>query len=402
MLFSFALILLSSILLGTLFQKIHFPQLFGFMLVGILLGPYCLNWIDASILQNSAEIRRFALIIILIRAGLNLDLDALKKVGRPAIFMCFLPAPFEIVGFVVLGPIIFHLTLLDSLILGSVLAAVSPAVVVPNMLKLIDEKYGTEQGIPQLIMAGASVDDVFVIVLFTSFTTLATSGSMDVMNFLRIPTSILFGITSGCILGIIINQCFQKIKIRNEVKVILLLSISFVLVKVEDLCTGYIAYSGLLAIMSMTTVIHMKNKPLSKELSPIYSSIWIVAEILLFVLVGTSVDIQYASMSLLQSIIIIFGALLFRMIGVYLCVIGTKLSNKERLFCMIAYTPKATVQAAIGSIPLSLGLRCGNVVLTVAVCAILITAPLGAFFIHLLYPKLLRKDDSTNNTFEKF
>ncbi len=391
MLFSFALILLSSILLGTLFQKIHFPQLFGFMLVGILLGPYCLNWIDASILQNSAEIRRFALIIILIRAGLNLDLDALKKVGRPAILMCFLPATFEIIGFVVLGPIIFHLSVLDSLILGSVLAAVSPAVVVPNMLKLIDEKYGTEQGIPQLIMAGASVDDVFVIVLFTSFTTLASSGSMDIMNFLRIPTSILFGITSGFILGLIINKCFQKINIRNEVKVILLLSISFILVKIEDFCTGHIAYSGLLAIMAMTTMIHIKNNPLSKQLSSIYSSLWIVAEILLFVLVGASVDIQYASNSLLQSITIIFGALLFRMLGVYLCVVGTKLTNKERLFCMLAYTPKATIQAAIGSIPLSMGLTCGNVVLTVAVCAILITAPLGAFFIQLTYQKLLKK-----------
>lgn len=399
MLFSFSLILLFSILLGTLFKKIHFPQLFGFMLVGIVLGPYCLNWIDSSILQNSAEIRRFALIIILIRAGLNLDLDSLKKVGRPAVLMCFLPATFEILGFLLLGPMIFHLSTLDSLILGSVLAAVSPAVVVPNMLKLIEEGYGTKEGIPQLIMAGASVDDVFVIVLFSSFTSLATSGSMDVMNFLRIPTSILFGIGSGILIGLIMNRLFGKIKVRNVIKVVVLLCVSFILVKIEDLCTGYIAYSGLLSIMSMATVIHTKNEPLSKELSSMYSSIWIVAEILLFVLVGASVDIQYASMSFLQSITIIFGALIFRMLGVYLCVVGTKLNVKERVFCMISYTPKATVQAAIGSIPLTLGLSCGNTVLTVAVCAILITAPLGAFFIHLLYAKLLRKDESLNNIF---
>ena len=399
MLFSFSLILLFSILLGTLFKKIHFPQLFGFMLVGIVLGPYCLNWIDSSILQNSAEIRRFALIIILIRAGLNLDLDALKKVGRPAVLMCFLPATFEILGFLLLGPMIFHLSTLDSLILGSVLAAVSPAVVVPNMLKLIEEGYGTKEGIPQLIMAGASVDDVFVIVLFSSFTSLATSGSMDVMNFLRIPTSILLGIGSGILVGWIMNRLFGKIKVRNVIKVVVLLCVSFILVQIEDLCTGHIAYSGLLAIMSMATVIHTKNEPLSKELSSMYSSIWIVAEILLFVLVGASVDIQYASMSFLQSITIIFGALIFRMLGVYLCVVGTKLNVKERVFCMISYTPKATVQAAIGSIPLTLGLSCGNTVLTVAVCAILITAPLGAFFIHLLYAKLLRKDESLNNIF---
>ncbi len=397
MLFSFALILLFSTLLGTLFTKIHFPQLFGFMIVGIVLGPYCLNWIDSSILQNSAEIRRFALIIILIRAGLNLDLSALKKVGRPAVLMCFLPATFEILGFLLLGPMIFHLSTLDSLILGSVLAAVSPAVVVPSMLKLIEEGYGTKEGIPQLIMAGASVDDVFVIVLFSSFTSLATSGSMDVMNFLRIPTSILLGIGSGILIGFIIDRLFEKIRVRNEIKVVVLLCVSFILVEIEDLCTGHIAYSGLLSIMSMATVIHTKNEPLSKELSSIYSSIWIVSEILLFVLVGASVDIQYATMSFLQSITIILGALIFRMLGVYLCVVGTKLNLKERIFCMIAYTPKATVQAAIGSIPLTLGLSCGNTVLTVAVCAILITAPLGAFFIHLLYAKLLRKDESLNN-----
>ncbi len=391
MLFSFSLILLGGMLLGTLFKKIKFPPLFGYMLIGILLGPYCLNYIDTSILNVSSELRRFALIIILIRAGLNLDLDALKKVGRPAILMCFLPATFEIIGFSILGPMIFHLSLLDSLILGAVLAAVSPAVVVPNMLKLIEERYGTKQGIPQLIMAGASVDDVFVIVLFTSFTSLASSGSFDVMNFMRIPTSIISGIGCGMLIGWILNRMFERIDIRNVVKVILLLCISFVLMKVEDTMTGYFGFSGLLAIMSMTTMIHLQKEELSNELSSIYSSLWVFAEVLLFALVGAAVDIQYATNALLPSILIIFGCLIFRMIGVYLCVMGTNLNKKERLFCMIAYTPKATVQAAIGSIPLTLGLTCGNTVLTVAVCAILITAPLGAFFIQLTYPKLLKK-----------
>ncbi len=391
MLFSFSLILLGGMLLGTLFKKIKFPPLFGYMLIGILLGPYCLNYIDTSILNVSSELRRFALIIILIRAGLNLDLDALKKVGRPAILMCFLPATFEIIGFSILGPMIFHLSLLDSLILGAVLAAVSPAVVVPNMLKLIEERYGTEQGIPQLIMAGASVDDVFVIVLFTSFTSLASSGSFDAMNFMRIPTSIISGIGCGMLIGWILNRMFERIDIRNVVKVILLLCISFVLMKVEDTMTGYFGFSGLLAIMSMTTMIHLQKEELSNELSSIYSSLWVFAEVLLFALVGAAVDIQYATNALLPSILIIFGCLIFRMIGVYLCVMGTNLNKKERLFCMIAYTPKATVQAAIGSIPLTLGLTCGNTVLTVAVCAILITAPLGAFFIQLTYPKLLKK-----------
>ena len=351
MLFSFALLLLCGLLLGDLFKKIKFPPLFVFMLCGILLWPYCFKLIDASILDASASIRKVALIIILIRAGLNLDLEALKKVGRPAILMCFLPATFEIIGFALLGPVILHLSLLDSLILGSVLAAVSPAVVVPNMLKLIEEGYGTKEGIPQLIMAGASVDDVFVIVLFTSFTSLASSGSLDALNFLRIPTSIISGVASGILIGYVLNRFFDKVNVRDTVKVIVLLSLSFILVKAEDVCTGYFGYSGLLAIMAMSAMIHFEREQISVNLSNKFSQLWIVAEILLFELVGA-----------------------------------------ERLFCMIAYTPKATVQAAIGSIPLAMGLSCGNIVLTVAVCAILLTAPLGAFFINLTYQKLLQKN----------
>lgn len=396
MLFSFALLLLLGFALGDLFKRIKFPPLFGFMLTGILLGPYCFNLIDSSVLSISAEIRKVALIIILLRAGLNLDIDALKKVGRPAVLMCFLPAAFEIIGFAVLGPVILHLSLLDSLIMGSVLAAVSPAVVVPNMLKLIDEKYGTKEGIPQLIMAGASVDDVFVIVLFSSFTSLASGGNMDIMNFLRIPTSVISGILTGFLIGKLLNIYFEKISVRNTVKVFLLLGLSFILVTIEDACTGYFGFSGLLAIMSMATMIHFEKPVVSAELSSTYSKMWIVAEVLLFALVGAAVNIQYALASGISAIAIIAGALVFRMLGVYLCVAGTHLNQKERLFCMIAYTPKATVQAAIGSIPLAMGLGCGNIVLTVAVTAILLTAPLGAFFINLSYEKLLRKDDSVS------
>lgn len=394
MLFSLALLLLCGFALGDLFKRIKFPPLFGFMLTGILLGPYCFNLIDSSILLISSQIRKIALIIILLRAGLNLDIDALKKVGRPAILMCFLPAAFEILGFAVLGPVILHLSLLDSLITGSVLAAVSPAVVVPNMLKLMDEHYGTKEGIPQLIMAGASVDDVFVIVLFSSFTSLASTGSMDVMNFLRIPTSIVSGIAAGFIIGKLLNVYFQKVCIRNTVKVIFLLSISFILVTVEDVFTGHFGFSGLLAIMAMATVVHMELPSVSLQLSATVSQMWILAEVLLFALVGAAVNIPYAAQSGLSSILIILGALIFRMAGVYLCVAGTRLSKKERLFCMIAYTPKATVQAAIGSIPLTMGLSCGNIVLIVAVTAILITAPLGAFFINATYRKLLKFNPS--------
>lgn len=389
MLFSLALLLLCGFALGDLFKKIKFPPLFGFMLTGILLGPYCLNLIDNSVLSISSQIRKIALIIILLRAGLNLDLDALKRVGKPAILMCFLPATFEILGFAVLGPVILHLTLLDSLIMGAVLAAVSPAVVVPNMLKLIDEHYGTKEGIPQLIMAGASVDDVFVIVLFSSFTSLASTGSLDVINFLRIPTSIISGIITGIITGKLLSAYFQKVSIHNTVKVILLLSISFILVTIEDAFTGYFGFSGLLAIMAMASMVHLELPSVSTQLSYTFSQLWIIAEVLLFALVGAAVNIPYATKSGFSSILIISGALIFRMVGVYLCVTGTKLSYKERLFCMIAYTPKATVQAAIGSIPLAMGLSCGNIVLIVAVTAILITAPLGAFFINATYKKLL-------------
>ena len=392
MLFSFALIFLSGIILGSIFNRLKLPQLIGMLLTGIILGPYLLNLLDPKILSISADLRQIALIIILTRAGLNLDINDLKKVGRPAVLMCFVPATFEILGMIIFAPKFLGLGLLDSATLGTVIAAVSPAVVVPKMLKLMEEGYGTDRSIPQMIMAGASVDDVFVIVLFTSFIGLASNGTFSMLNLIKIPTSILFGISVGFLCAILLIYLFKKIHMRDSLKVIIILNISFLLVTFEHSLTGIIGFSGLLAIMSMGTGIQEKNSILSKRLSVKYSKLWITAEVMLFVLVGATVNIKYALGASIPAILLIITVLIFRMIGVFLCLVGTSLSYRERLFCMIAYCPKATVQAAIGSIPLSMGLPSGNIILTVAVLSILITAPLGAFAIDISYKKLLKKE----------
>ena len=391
MLFSFALIFLSGIILGSIFNRLKLPQLIGMLLTGIILGPYLLNLLNPKILSISADLRQIALIIILTRAGLNLDINDLKKVGRPAVLMCFVPATFEILGMIIFAPKFLGLGLLDSAILGTVIAAVSPAVIVPKMLKLMEEGYGTDRSIPQMIMAGASVDDVFVIVLFTSFIGLASTGSFSMLNLIKIPTSIFFGISVGFLCAILLIYLFKKIHIRDSLKVIIILNISFLLVTFEHSLTGIIGFSGLLAIMSIGTGIQAKNTMLSKRLSVKYSKLWIAAEVMLFVLVGATVNIKYALGASIPAILLIITVLIFRMIGVFLCLVGTSLSYRERLFCMIAYSPKATVQAAIGSIPLSMGLPSGNIILTVAVLSILITAPLGAFAIDISYKKLLLK-----------
>ena len=392
MLFSLTLIFLSGIILGSIFNRLKLPQLIGMLLTGIILGPYLLNLLDPKILSISADLRQIALIIILTRAGLNLDINDLKKVGRPAVLMCFVPATFEILGMIIFAPKFLDLGLLDSAILGTVIAAVSPAVVVPKMLKLMEEGYGTDRSIPQLIMAGASVDDVFVIVLFTSFIGLASNGTFSMLNLIKIPTSIFFGIFIGFLCAILLIYLFRKIHIRDSLKIIIILNISFLLVTFEHSLTGIIGFSGLLAIMSIGTGIQAKNTILSKRLSVKYSKLWIAAEVMLFVLVGATVNIKYALSASIPAILLIITVLIFRMIGVFLCLVGTSLSYRERLFCMIAYCPKATVQAAIGSIPLSMGLPSGNIILTVAVLSILITAPLGAFAIDISYKKLLKKE----------
>ncbi|MBE5039193.1 cation:proton antiporter domain-containing protein [Ructibacterium gallinarum] len=389
MLLSLALIFLCGILLGSLFQRLRLPALLGMLLTGILLGPQVLNLLSPDILGISADLRQIALIIILTRAGLNLDLADLKKVGRPALLMCFLPASIEMIGMILLAPPLLGMSYLDAAIAGAVVAAVSPAVVVPKMLRLMEQGLGVKKGIPQLIMAGASVDDIFVIVLFTSFTSIAAGDGFSPLTLLRIPSSVVLGLLGGLLCGLILAEVFRRLHIRDSLKVILILSISFLLVTLEHALTGVIGFSGLLAVMGLGAVLRRQRREAAVRLSLKYSKLWVAAELLLFVLVGAAVDIRYAFSMGASVILLIFGVLLFRMAGVFLCLIKTALTKKERLFCMLAYTPKATVQAAIGSIPLAMGLSCGNTVLTIAVLAILITAPLGAFAIDMTCQKLL-------------
>lgn len=390
MLLSLALIFLCGLTLASLFSKLKLPPLLGMLITGILLGPYVFGLLDESILAISPDLRQIALVIILTRAGLNLDFADLKKVGRPAVLMCFLPACFEIAGMIFLAPKLLGISVLEAAIMGSVVAAVSPAVIVPKMLKLLEEGYGKSKGIPQMIMAGASVDDVFVIVLFTSFTGLAGGKGISVLDFARIPISILLGVAGGILCGWMLSVLFSRIHIRDSAKVIIILSVSFILVVLGERLTGVISFSGLIAVMAIGITLQQKRSEVAARLSMKYSKLWVVAELLLFVLVGATVNVSYTMAAGIGVVALIFFALLLRMLGVWICVLGTKLSSGEKLFCMIAYCPKATVQAAIGSIPLSMGLACGNIVLTVAVLAILITAPLGAIAIDLLYKKLLK------------
>lgn len=391
MLTSIAVILLLGLLIGWIFSKLKLPSLLGMVIVGIVLSPHALNLIDESILGISGELRQIALVIILTRAGLSLDVSDLKKVGRPAVLMCFVPACVEILGTVILAPMLLGVTMLEASIIGSVIAAVSPAVIVPRMIKLIDEGYGKAKSIPQLILAGASVDDVFVIVVFTAFTALASTGEMSVTSFIQIPISIVLGIMLGGCVGIVLVAFFKKCHMRDSVKILIILSISFLLLGVENRLQGYIPVSGLLAIMSMGIIIKQKYGVLALRLSAKYNKLWLGAEVFLFVLVGATVDLRYVASAGVSAVLLILGALLFRMTGVAISLLKTGLSKRERLFCMVTYTPKATVQAAIGAIPLSMGLECGNIVLTVAVLSILITAPFGAICVDNLYKRLLEK-----------
>ena len=391
MLTSIAVILLLGLLAGWLFSKIKLPSLLGMILVGIVISPYCLNMVDESILAISGDLRQIALVIILTRAGLSLNLTDLKKVGRPAVLMCFVPATIEMIGTVILAPILLNVSILEAAIIGSVIAAVSPAVVVPRMIKLIEEGYGKNKSIPQLILAGASVDDVYVIVVFTAFTTLASTGEISAASFLKIPISILLGIALGVFVGILLVWFFKKYHMRDSVKVLIILSISFLLLELQNRLDGIISVSGLLAIMSMGITLNQKYNILAKRLSVKYNKLWLGAEVFLFVLVGIAVNMKYAVSAGIVVIVLVVCALVFRMIGVAISFVKTELNKKERLFCAVAYTPKATVQAAIGTIPLSMGLVCGDMVLTVAVISILLTAPFGAICVDSLYKKLLSK-----------
>lgn len=389
MLTSIAFILLIGLLLGSLFTKIKLPGLLGMILTGIILSPHALNLIDSSILNISADLREIALIIILTRAGLSLNISDLKKAGRPAVLMCFVPACAEIAGTLILAPILLDVTILEAAIIGSVIAAVSPAVIVPRMIKLIEKGYGVKHSIPQIILSGASVDDVFVIVIFTSFTALASTSMVSPANFLKIPVSIFTGIIIGGTAGIILVIFFKKFHMRDSVKILILLSFSFLSLELQNRLEGILPMSGLLAVMSLGIMINQKYSILAARLSSKYNKLWVAAEIFLFVLVGATIDLKYAADAGIKTALLIIGALVFRMFGVAVSLIKTNLTRQEKYFCMLAYTPKATVQAAIGGVPLVMGLACGQTVLTAAVLSILITAPFGAVCIDNLYQKLL-------------
>ena len=391
MLLSLSLILILGMFMGWICRKMKLPALLGMLITGIILGPYGLNLLDGSILGISAELRKIALIIILTRAGLGLDLSGLKKIGRPAVLMCFVPASFELLGMILLAPKLMGASVLESAVMGAVLAAVSPAVVVPRMVKLMDEGYGVKEGIPQLILAGASVDDVYVIVLFSTFVGMMQGEGASILKFVNIPVSIFFGIAIGLFLGVLLAYFFKKVHIRDTSKVLIILSISFLLVVIEDKLTTAITFSSLIAVMFIGIGLQKKREAVAKRLSVKYGKLWVAAEVFLFVLVGATVNIEYLGKIGAKAFVVIIGALIFRMFGVFVCLLGTSLQRKERLFAMMAYTPKATVQAAIGGIPLALGLACGDTVLTVAVLAIVFTAPLGAFAIDWSYKKLLNK-----------
>ena len=398
MLTSLALIFLVGLSMAAICRQIKLPRIIGMLITGIVLGPYVLDLLDPSILAISAELRKMALIIILLKAGLSLDLGDLKKVGRPAVLMSCLPASFEILAFFLFAPSILGITRIEAMVMGAVLGAVSPAVVVPRMMQLMDSKYGTKKSIPQMILDGASCDDIFVIVLFTTFVSMAQGGTAKVTDFINIPVSIGLGVLMGAVTGYFLSLFFEtayahKHCVRNSTKVIIVLGVSFVLVAVETWLEGIVSVSGLLAVVAMACVLKMKSVAfVSKRLSEKFGKLWIAAEVILFVLVGAAVDISYMGEAGLAAVGMILLALCFRAVGVGVCMIGTELNLKERLFCVIAYLPKATVQAAIGSVPLSLGLPCGEMVLSVAVLAILITAPLGAIGMDATYKRLLVKE----------
>ena len=395
MLTSMALIFLCGLFLGVLLRRMGLPPLLGMLLAGMALGPHALNLLAGPVLAISGDLRRMALIIILTQAGLSLDLGDLRQVGRPALLLCFMPACFEIAGMLLLAPTLLGVSPAEAALIGAVVAAVSPAVVVPKMLQLMEQGYGTEKHIPQMIVAGASVDDVFVIVLFTAFTDLARGGEFSPLQLLGIPVSIALGLLAGLLLGCGLAALFRRVRMGDTVKILLLLSLSFLLLELEELLQGRIPFAGLLAVMAMGVALRRRQGVLAERLSARFSRLWVAAEILLFVLVGATVDPRYALAAGGAAVLAILGALALRMLGVQACLLGTGLSGKERLFCMIAYCPKATVQAAIGALPLGMGLPCGGLVLTVAVLAIIITAPLGAVGVEKSYRHLLQRQLTT-------
>lgn len=387
MLISLSLLILLALSLGAIFEKIRLPKLIGLLISGIILGPFSLDLIDSSILDISAELRQIALVIILLRAGLSLDIKELKEVGITALLLSFLPATFEIVGITIIGPLLFGISLVEALILGSVLAAVSPAVVVPKMIELIAEKRGTTKKIPQMILAASSLDDVYVIVLFTSFLSMYESNTFEIKALLSIPVSIILGAIAGYIVSIGLVFFFKKFHIRDSVKVLILLSFGFILLYLED----YMMISGLIGVMTLGLIISYHYEILAIRLQSKFSKIWVFAEILLFVLIGSALNLDGLKDTVLLIIVMIFFGLIFRLLGVFVSLFRSNLNHKEKLFLGFSYLPKATVQAAIGSIPLQMGVKSGDLILSTAVVAILLTAPLGAFLIDMTKKKLLHE-----------
>lgn len=397
MLTSLAFIFIVGLAMAAICEQVKLPRIIGMLATGVVLGPYVINALAPTIMEISPDLREMGLIIILIQAGLSLNLSDLKKIGRPAILMSFLPALFEIAGFMVVGPLLLDITLLEAAIMGSVLGAVSPAVVVTKMLQLMDEGYGTNKSIPDLIIAGSALDDVFVIVLFTALVDMALGGELTAAEFLVIPISIVLGGVTGVGLGWLLSTLFELSYehgrlVRNSMKVIILLGFAFLLVAVEIWLEDIIPFSGLVAVICMAGALQYNSiRSVADRLSEKYGKLWIAAEVILFVLVGAAVDIRYTLQAGIAAVLAILLALVFRSVGVLICLIKTGFNLREKLFCVIAYLPKATVQAAIGSIPLAKGLACGNLVLSVAVLSILITAPLGAMGMDLSYKRLLKQ-----------
>jgi len=391
MLFSLSLIMIIGFTLSGLFNRIKIPGIIAMILTGVILGPYVLNYISEDILNISPDLREIALIVILLKAGLTLDLEDLKKVGRPALLLSFIPASLEILAIIIIAPILFNIPLLEAAILGTVVAAVSPAVIVPRMIFLIQHGYGKEKRIPQMILAAASVDDVYVIILFTSFLSMYKGQGFNFLSLISVPISIVLGLLLGLICGLFLIWFFKKIHIRDTIKVMIILSVSFLLVTLEDLLTGYIQISGLLAVMSLGITILKFYEILAKRLMSKFSKIWVGAELLLFVLVGAAVNITYFGNTGLSSVFLVISALFFRIIGVSLSLIKTDLNKKEKAFCSVSYIPKATVQAAIGAVPLTMGIPSGNLILTIAVLSVVITAPIGSIGIDRSFKKVFKE-----------
>lgn len=393
MISSLALIFLLSLLVGELFHKVQLPKIIGMLLVGIVIGPYALNLLSPAILNISAELRKIALIIILIKAGLTLELSSLKKASRPALLLSFLPATFEVIAITIFAPIIFNISRLEAALLGSVLGAVSPAVVIPKMTELIENGYGKDKSLPEMILAGASLDDIFVIVLFSSFLSANQSGAIDLLSFASIPISIISGVALGLLTGLIVSKIFKSYSMASETRTIVVLALAFALTALEELIKAFLPLSSLLAVVAMAATIKIKSsKKVTDEIAKDHSRLWLGAQAILFTLIGAAVDIRYTLNAGYSAILLLFISLLIRSIGVLLALLFTPLNRKERLFTIFAYLPKATVQAAIGGIPLAMGLSCGSLVLSIAVLSILITAPLGAFLMDISYKKLLVKN----------